>query len=353
MSKSRVGGGAFGPAWRGYVLGIVRRWWILFVACLTLAACSGGADDPPFEAAAVTTSTTVATTTTAPPPPPPTTAPAAARSLNGVRAPVVVSPRGVVLPVVRPEGAGLRVYLPCGGTTVITEGTPVAGAEVVLDPGHGGSESGAVGHNGLTEKAVNLEVAVRAQRLLEANGVPTVLTRAQDYRMTLGARTRIALALRPRAFVSVHHNGDPDGPHDGPGTETFYQYRNADSRRLAGLLYEEIFAALRQYQIAWVGDADAGAKYRLNSGGGDYYGVLRQSAGVPAVISEGAFITNPPEAELLARSDVQEVEARAVAGAIVRYLRTADPGSGYTEPYPRTTPAGPGGGARGCVDPAL
>jgi N-acetylmuramoyl-L-alanine amidase len=328
----------------------VRRLQIFFGACLALAACSSGSADPAFDAAAVTsttaaptTTTTAPTTTTVPPAPP----------LAGVRAPVVVSPRGIVLPVLRPEGAGQRVYLPCGGTGVITEGTPLASAQVVLDPGHGGSEPGAVGANRLTEKAVNLAVAERAKALLEANGVSVVLTRTADYRMTLGARARVAKALRPRAFVSVHHNADPDGPHEGPGSEAFYQYRDGQSKRLAGLLFEEMVAALRQYPVAWTGDTDAGAKYRLNSSGGDYYGVLRQTAGIPGVIAELAFISNPPEAELLARPDVQEVEGRAVAGAILRYLRTNDPGSGFTEPYPRVTPAGPGGGAAGCVDPPL
>jgi N-acetylmuramoyl-L-alanine amidase len=171
--------------------------------------------------------------------------------------------------------------------------------------------------------------------------------------MTLGARSRIAVALQPRAFVSIHHNADPDGPHDGPGSETYFQIRSPESKRLAGLLYEEIVKALRQYQVAWVGDTDAGAKYRVSSSGGDYYGVLRQSAGVPASIAELAFISNGPEAELLARPDVQQVEGNAVAAGIVRYLRTSDPGSGFTEPYPRTTPAGPGGGSAGCQDPAL
>jgi N-acetylmuramoyl-L-alanine amidase len=332
----------------------VRKWWISFVACLTLAACASGGADPSFDAAAVTTTTAAPTTTalpttTAAPPPP--TVPAA--SLAGVRAPAIMSPRGVVLPVVRSEGAGLRVGLPCGGTTVVTEGSPIPGATIVLDPGHGGGEPGAVGANGLTEKASNLAVAGHAQRALQANGVAVVLTRTADYRMTLGARARVAQALKPRAFVSVHHNADPDGPHEGPGTETFYQYRDGQSKRLAGLLYEEILAALRQYQVSWVGDRDAGAKYRLNNSGGDYYGVLRQTAGVPGVLAELAFISNPPEAELLARPEVQEVEGRAVAGAILRFLRTADPGSGFTEPYPRTTPAGPGGGAAGCVDPPL
>ncbi|HEX8581771.1 MAG TPA: hypothetical protein VF640_05570, partial [Acidimicrobiales bacterium] len=67
----------------------------------------------------------------------------------------------------------------------------------------------------------------------------------------------------------------------------------------------------------------------------------------------GAFLSNPPEADLLARPEVQEAEAAAVARAVGRFLTTDDPGSGFVEPYPRTEPAGPGGGATGCVDPPL
>jgi N-acetylmuramoyl-L-alanine amidase len=324
----------------------------LLAAALALAACAR--DTPSFDSAAApatssssaTTSTTAAPTTTSAPPPP-------APPLAGTRAPVVVSPRGVVLPVVGPDPGGVRVSTPCGTTAVLGTGTPINAAQVVLDPGHGGDEPGAVGPNRLTEKASNLAVTQQAKAALEAAGVPVVMTRTADYRMTLGARARIAKALRPRAFVSIHHNADPDGGHDGPGSETYFQINSPDSKRLAGLLYEEIVKAMRQYQVAWVGDTDAGAKYRLSSSGGDYYGVLRQSAGVPASIVELAFISNLPEAELLARPDVQAVEGHAVAAGILRYLTTADPGSGYTTPYPRTTPAGPGGGSAGCKDPAL
>jgi N-acetylmuramoyl-L-alanine amidase len=258
-----------------------------------------------------------------------------------------------VLPVIGREAGGVLVSTPCGYSTVLGTGTPVPSATVVLDAGHGGDESGAVGPNRLTEKAANLAVVRQAEAALQAAGVSVVLTRTGDYRMTLGARAKIATALHPRAFVSVHHNADPDGPHDGPGSETYFQINSGESKRLAGLIYEEVIKALRQYQVAWVGDTDAGAKYRLNTRGGDYYGILRQSAGVTAALAELAFISNAPEAELLARPDVQQVEGNAVAAGILRFLNTQDPGSGYTTPYPRTTPAGPGGGSAGCRDPAL
>jgi N-acetylmuramoyl-L-alanine amidase len=153
--------------------------------------------------------------------------------------------------------------------------------------------------------------------------------------------------------VSIHHNAEPDGPRDGPGSETYYQIKSAESKRLAGLVYEEIVKALSAYQAAWVADRDAGAKYRLNDSGVDYYGILRRSAeaGVVASLAELAFISNPTEEALLRRDDVRQAEAKAVSRALVRFLRTDDPGSGFTIPYPRTEPAGPGGGTTGCIDP--
>jgi N-acetylmuramoyl-L-alanine amidase len=225
---------------------------------------------------------------------------------------------------------------------------------VVLDPGHGGDELGAIGANGLTEKELNLAVARHAGALLEAAGATVVLTRTTDLRMTLATRGELALRLAPRAFVSIHHNAVADGPREGPGTETYAQVDSPEARRLGGLLYEELVSRFDDHPgIPWQGNVDAGAKYRRNSRGGDFYGVLRRTAGVPAVLTEALFLSNPPEADLLARADVQTAEAEAIAAALTRFLTTTDPGSGFTEPVPRSTPAGPGGGATGCVDPLL
>jgi N-acetylmuramoyl-L-alanine amidase len=180
-----------------------------------------------------------------------------------------------------------------------------------------------------------------------------VLTRTGEYRMTLQSRADVVHALQPRAFVSIHHNAEPDGPFPKPGTETYYQVASPDSKRLSGLIYEEVVKALSQYQVPWVADRDAGAKYRRGTSGDDYYAVLRLTHGTTSALAELAFITDAQEAALLARPDVQQVEGEAVARGIVRYLTTRDPGSGYTEPYPRTEPAGGGGGPQGCTDPAF
>jgi N-acetylmuramoyl-L-alanine amidase len=317
---------------------------------LLLAACS---DDAASEASSTTSSTTAATssTTTAATT---TTVPAVAwPAPDGSGPGAVVTPNGVILAVVRanPDGT-FDGRSPCGNEVTVA-GTSIAGATVVLDPGHGGGETGAVGPAGTQEKGVNLVIAQEAKRRLEALGATVVLTRTADYRITLASRAAIATALRPSLFVSIHHNAEPDGPRAGPGAETYFQIASADSKRAAGLVYEEVVNAFSAYDIPWVADSDAGAKYRPANDGGDYYGILRRTAGVPAVLSEAAFLSNPPEEQLLADPAFQAVEAEAITRAVVRFVSTSDPGSGFVEPYPRTQPAGPGGGAEGCVDPPL
>jgi N-acetylmuramoyl-L-alanine amidase len=334
---------------------------VLAVAGLTAAACGGGS--PSAEPSSVASSGSPDAKSSGGTPPaagpasgPTTTTPPGPVSwpaVPGGPAQAVMTGTGVVLPVLAALGGGsFSVTTPCGNTASVT-GSPLAGATVVLDPGHGGNETGAVGPGGLQEKDVNLAVAKDLMTVLEAEGATVVLTRTGDYNVTLATRADIAKALHPVAFVSIHHNADPDGPTSGPGTETYYQIANPDSKRLAGLLWEEESKAFAAYDVAWVGDTDHGAKYRLNSAGDDYLGILRDSHGVDASLSEGLFISNPPEEKLLADLAVQQVEAGALARAIVRFATTRDPGSGFVTPYPRTTPAGGGGGTEGCTDPPL
>jgi len=325
----------------------VTRRAVLFVVLALCAACSSGGParvergtTVPTSAVSTTTLPLAATTTTA--------APVAGE----VRA--LVTPTGIVVPVYGASQGAWQVGTPCGGRSAVRGGTPIHSATVVLDPGHGGAESGAIGPNGLTEKALNLAVAKGVKTELERSGVTVVLTRTADYAVPLDARVALVTRVKPAVFVSVHHNGGPDGPSTKPGTETYYQYTSPKSKRLAGLVYEEVFRVFgARTGIEWHANVDAGAKWRLNSAGGDYYGVLRATRGVPAVISEGLFLSSSPsEAALLARPDVQSAEGAAIARGIVRYLRGKDPGSGFVTPVPRTTPAG-GGGSAGCVDPPL
>lgn len=263
---------------------------------------------------------------------------------------------GVLVPFWAVESGWARITTPCALTRWIPAGavSPATRPQVLLDPGHGGDEQGAVGPTGLLEKEVNLAVAAGAARMLSIRGIPAAVTRSGDYRATLGFRVALAKAAGPKVLVSIHHNTDPDGPVSRPGTETYYQFRSSSSKRLAGLIYEDVVRGLSPLGAAWVADTDAGAKWRLNGRGQDYYGLLRaaRESGVVSVLAELAFISNPSEEALLRRQEVRNLEAGAVAQGIARYLRSSDPGSGFTTPYPRSAPAGPGGGTLGCVDPS-
>ncbi len=269
---------------------------------------------------------------------------------------------GVVMAVDATDRGWAHVVTPCENRlwVNIADGHIEKTADIVIDPGHGGPEPGAVGPGGLKEKDLNFAVAQMTAEALKAEGITVALARTGDYRQTLGSRVAVATAMDPKAFVSIHHNAAPDEHRASPGTETYYQTgkdvpadRKAASKRLAGLIYEEVFKALSAYQADWAADRDAGTKYRLGDSGNDYYGILRISAigGVVGTLAELAFVTNPTEETLLQRDDVRRVEAAGVARGIVRFLRTNDPGTGFIEPYPRTEPAGGGGGSQGCNDP--
>ncbi len=347
----------------------------LFALALLAASCRGG-DGPSgvvqgnLTASANSAAPVSSVAPSAPAEPVPPTDPAASNRSGGSGAApadngppdatssnpgVVVTPTGVVVPVVADVDGGWEVRTPCGNDRTLTSGTRVRRAAVVLDPGHGGDERGAISPGGLAEAGVNLAVARRARAALEAQGISVVLTRTDDYRVELTPRALMAKALGPEAFVSIHHNADPDGPWPKPGTETYYQQGSEDSKRLAGLLWEEVEQALARYHAAWVSDTDAGAKIRPGNQG-DYYAVLRQPAPVVSALAELAFISNQAEADLLGRTDVQAVEGDAVARAIVRYLRTSDPGSGFTDAYPRVpnpSSSPPDTPLPECVDPPL
>ncbi|MGH8999044.1 MAG: N-acetylmuramoyl-L-alanine amidase family protein, partial [Acidimicrobiia bacterium] len=262
----------------------------------------------------------------------------------------------VALSYDRRKDGWARVLTPCENRAwaPLRSGEVVESVDVVIDPGHGAGEPGAVGPTGLTEAELNMDVARRTVAALRRAGVSAALARPHNSRVTLVSRVAIAKALRPAAFVSIHHNAAPDVTNQPkPGSEMYYQIASAESKRLAGLLYVETIDALSAFPAQWAADTDAGAKVRRNLSGGDYYGILRHSfnGGVTGVLAEMAFISNPSEEALLLRNDVRDAEAAAVTRALVRFLRTDDQGAGFVDAYARNAPAGGGGGAGGCVDP--
>ena len=284
-------------------------------------------------------------------PSPPST-PALPPSYRGAAA----TPTGVVVPVLGSSADGWLVGTPCGQTATVRTIRALSGT-VVLDAGHGGKETGAIGPLGNRESDLNRAVVAHARRALEAAGVSVVLTRTDDYRIAIAPRAAIVAAVKPKATVSIHHNASSSRLGPEPGAEVFHQAVGAsaaESRRLAGLLHEEVTAALARYEVAeWAATPWAGVKPRRNSEGDDFYGILRRSHGTPTALLEVGFISHQPEERLYARPAVQQAVGQAVARGVVRFLNTRDPGSGFIPAPHLADDDRPGGGTENCQDPPL
>lgn len=200
----------------------------------------------------------------------------------------------------------------------------LAGKTVVIDPGHGGEEMGAVGPAGTLEKHVNLAVALRLKALLEAAGARVIMTRTADTRvlapeqaaavpsevertqLDLGARVALAAESGADLFLSIHANGGP--PSEG-GTEVYWAVPNlnaANSRKLAELAQEELLGALHL--------ADRGVRQRP-------FNVIRLTD-APAALVELGFMTNAAEERLLNSQAGQEAAAQALLRAVRRYFES-------------------------------
>lgn len=234
---------------------------------------------------------------------------------------------------------------------------PAAGRArvVVLDPGHGGPEVGAAGGNGVAEKDVNLTIAVKLKDLLEGEGMRVVLTRDGDRRastapdaassaqysatrMDVQARVDIANAARADVFLSIHNNGSAV-PAEG-GTEVWWDGRRPFAAFNQALAQQVLASLVQAIRAAGYPVTNRGLKedthFRVRQGrsfpifvlGPPRTGVTTTRATqMPAVLGETLFLTNPVEAQLLAREDVQFAIARGYRDGLLRYFRLIDDGA--------------------------
>jgi N-acetylmuramoyl-L-alanine amidase len=218
---------------------------------------------------------------------------------------------------------------------------------VVIDPGHGGSQRGAVGVNGTKEKDIVLGVAQRTRRMLgNVADIDVVMTRQKDDEIELEDRVQMANLVRADLFVSIHANSFPS-PSLG-GVETFFHsieasgeearrvasYENApkgkpgraapdtlslilkdmqsaeklrDSSRLAHLVQEQLAAAV-PFENRGVMQAD--------------FTVLR-GTGMPSILIELGFLSNPKEEKALKNPLIQEKIAHAILKGVLGYWELA------------------------------
>ena len=190
--------------------------------------------------------------------------------------------------------------------------------KIFIDPGHGGADPGASGH-GIQEKDVNLAVALLTRDMLHAHGVNALMIRTNDSYMSLRDRTTLANNKQADAFVSIHHNAATNTA--ARGLEIYHSIVGGEGQRLANLIHDQYRALIPELP-------SRGVKTKKGNDGRDYYHVIRETR-MPAVIVEGAFLTNPQDADLLKTRDFQEREARAISQAVLLwYGKEIDNGEG-------------------------
>jgi N-acetylmuramoyl-L-alanine amidase len=175
------------------------------------------------------------------------------------------------------------------------------GSTVVLDPGHGGRDSGAT-HLGLREKDVTLDVAKRVALLLESAGVRVVMTRSDDRYITVGGRPQMANSLGADLFVSIHCN-DTGGPRVWSGTETYFHYNSAIQKQFARIMQRHVVGSL--------GLPDRGIRSDGIRFPGMGFGVLR-GARMPAVLVEIGYVNHPTDASRLSDPVYRQKAAEGV-----------------------------------------
>ena len=194
---------------------------------------------------------------------------------------------------------------------------PLTGMTILIDPGHGGYDGGARARDsGMWEKHINLQVALRTEKALTAQGAKVVMTRREDADLTSSDRpaaltrkrqdmqARIDLAKECHAdmVLSIHMNEYRDRRQSGP--QVFYREGSDASRLLAGCMQEALITALQP------------AKKR-EAMAGDYF-ILQLEA--PSVLVECGFISNAAEEKLLLDGDYQARLAEAITQGVMTFV---------------------------------
>ena len=176
-----------------------------------------------------------------------------------------------------------------------------AGLVIALDPGHGGNDSGAVG-SGLKESDVNWKIAQACKAELENYaGVTVVLTRTQNECPTLYERVERAVNQGAKVFVSLHINSTERSSADGaevyyPNGSSYNKVAHETGKQLSQNILDELTALGLQGRGIKVRNSENNSKYPDGSLR-DYYGVIADARemGIPGIIVEHAFITNPED----------------------------------------------------------
>ena len=201
-----------------------------------------------------------------------------------------------------------------------TSSNPFMRKTVIVDAGHGGDDGGAIGIDGTVEKDINLDIALKLEKILKFYGFNVIMTRTEDVmtcddgldslrkRKVSDIHNRFVLmGKNPDAvFISVHQNKFEDTSQHG--TQVFYSGNNEKSKVLAEAIQTSITSAVQPENVRIV----------KKSGSGIY---LLYHAKIPAVLVECGFISNPDEVKKLKDESYRMKLAILIADGLLKYLR--------------------------------
>lgn len=222
---------------------------------------------------------------------------------------------------------------------------PLPVKKIIIDPGHGGVDGGAVGSQGRLEKTITLDIAIRLRKLLEKHNFQVVMTRETDSTVPINKRVALANTEKADLFISIHTNwfkspvtggvetyylGPTDDPHSielaelenkGSGytlghfrqllENVYVDVRRGESRQLAMSIQSQLSISLRKLNPNLINRGVKMAPF-----------LVLVATRMPAVLAEVSFLSNQDEARLLSNPLYRQGIARALSKGIRRYDQT-------------------------------
>ena len=178
------------------------------------------------------------------------------------------------------------------------------GLKVCIDPGHGGSEPGAIGPSGVREAQINLAIALKLKAELARNGAIVFMTREDDSDVSLNDRVDFARKNNVDLLISIHNNALPDGrdPISEHGTSTYYYH--PQSKKLAEAIEGAVARGCSLKPI--------GARYQNLA--------LCRPSYMQAVLVEVGFVVNPDEYAELIDDGFQQKAAASIKNGLLSYF---------------------------------
>jgi N-acetylmuramoyl-L-alanine amidase len=216
---------------------------------------------------------------------------------------------------------------------------------IVIDPGHGGKDPGAIGGSGLQEKEVVLDISHRLRKLLKQRGHRIIMTRSDDTFIPLSDRTQIANARKADLFVSIHANAHPKRSTKGMQVYLLGKATDEEARAVAARengedasqmndldqIFNDMALDFRinhsislAYQTHDAFLRTVGKRYALVDLGvkrAPFYVLMKST--MPGILAEVSFISNPQEEARLKRAAYRQSIAEALAHGVERYLAEA------------------------------